>query len=55
MEGLKNSVTTIFACRLINLTIQLDLAVLYFDQEKVLIPVLFGFNAGIRAVSFLIE
>jgi hypothetical protein len=52
---LKNSVTRIFANRLNNLTIQLDFGVLYFEQEKVLIPALFGFNAGIRAVSFLIE
>jgi len=35
------------------LTIQLDFRVLYFDQEKVLIAVLFGFNAAIRALSFL--
>jgi len=44
---LKISVTSIFTCRINNLTIQLDLAVLYYDQEKVLIPALFGFNAGI--------
>jgi hypothetical protein len=51
----KNPVTSILLYGIINLTIQLDFTVLYFDQEKVLIPALFGFNAGIRALSFLIE
>jgi len=52
---LKISVTRILLYGINNLTIQLDFAVLYFDQEKVLIPAVFGFNAGVRAVSFLIE
>ena len=51
----KISVTRILLNGIINLRIQLHLGVLYFYQEKVLIPVLFGCNAGIRAVSFLIE
>lgn len=45
-EGTKITVTTILRCEVNNLTIQLDLSMLYFDQEEVLVPALLGATPG---------